>query len=90
MINLAQQSNLLETLCLHIINSKSKIVEEHQRQRLIFGICEILLLKNKPNEILTKVPEFFNLAITLVERNCEVRLDEEDDENYQTESDEDD
>ena len=28
--------------------------------------------------------------ITLVERNCDVRLDDEDDENYHTESDEDD
>ena len=73
-IALAQQNNLMNTILEQIFSSQTKIVEEHQRQRIIFGLCELFMLKNKPAECLPHLVNLFKLLMTLVERNCEVRL----------------
>ena len=88
-ITLAQQDNLLNPLCVNIVNCEPKIKEEHQRQRIIFGLCELMLMREKPAEVMPFLPKFFNLMINLVKKNCEVRLDDSCDENYETDSEED-
>jgi hypothetical protein len=44
---------------------------EHERARVILGINSILLLPEKPQEIMEKLPEMFKTVVILVKKNAE-------------------
>jgi hypothetical protein len=47
-VAIAKEKNLLDAMLNNIINSQAKITLEHERQRVILGICEVLVMANKP------------------------------------------
>jgi hypothetical protein len=48
-IALAQSANLIEPMLACILHSEAKLKMEHERQRVILGLSELLTLNNKPN-----------------------------------------
>ena len=68
------------------INCEPLLKEEHERQRVILGLCSLLGMKDRPQEVFNHLPQIFNTIITLVKKNAEVRLDSQNDENYITDS----
>lgn len=46
-------------------------------------------MQNMPQELLSYLPKLFNLVISLVKKNCDYRLNDDCDENYETESEDD-
>ena len=71
------------------INCEPLLKEEHERQRVILGLCTFLGMKEKPNEIFHLLPQIFKLLVNLVKKNAELRTDEDHDENYVTDSEDD-
>ena len=47
-------------------------------------------MNEKPNEIFQYLPQIFKLLVNLVKKNADVRIDEDNDENFVTDSDEED
>ncbi len=72
------------------MTSEPKIKMEHERQRYIFGITEFLSIKEKSNDLMGYYPKLFNLVIGLVRKNAEVRVDLSCEDNYETDSEEED
>ena len=82
----AQKDGLLEKMLKSCVSCESLFREEQERQRIILGLCTFLGMKEKPNEIYHILPEIFKLLVNLVKKNAEVRIDENHDENYITDS----
>ncbi len=54
---------------------ESKYELEHERARVILGLNSLLLLPEKPVEIMTKIPDIFRVLLKLVKKNAEERLE---------------
>lgn len=70
-LTLAHKDKLLETFLKELIGYHNKYEMEHERARVILGLNSLLLLPEKPNEILEKMPELFKTAIALVKKNAD-------------------
>lgn len=73
----AHKHNMLPALLREVTLYESKYEHEHERARVILGLNALLLLPEKPQEILTKVPDLFRMALKLVRKNADERLDYE-------------
>ena len=71
----AHKQNMLPALLKEITVYESKYEQEHERARVILGINSLLLLPEKPAEILAKVPELFRANLKLVRKNADERLE---------------
>lgn len=74
---LAQSNNLLSPMILCILASQPKIKYEHERQRVILGISELLSSSHKHQQIIQYYPKLVNLVIGLVKKNCDYRLNDD-------------
>jgi hypothetical protein len=72
---LAHKDKILETFLKEMVGYYNKYEMEHERARVILGINSLLLLPEKPQEIMGKMPELFKTAIFLVKKNAEERCD---------------
>ena len=71
----AHKQNMLPALLKEITVYESKYEQEHERARVILGINSLLLLPEKPADILAKVPELFRANLKLVRKNADERLE---------------
>jgi hypothetical protein len=74
-LTLAHKDKILETFLKELVGYYNKYEMEHERARVILGINSLLLLPQKPQEIMGKMPELFKTAIFLVKKNAEERCD---------------
>ena len=73
-LNLAHRDNILSVYLKQLVSYHSKYEMEHERARVILGINSILLLPEKPQEIMEKLPEMFKTVVILVKKNAEQRV----------------
>ena len=70
-LTIAHKQNMLPTLLKEITIYESKYEQEHERARIILGINSLLLLPEKPAEILAKIPDLFKTNLKLVKKNAD-------------------
>ncbi len=70
-LTLAHRDGLLPTFLKELVSYHAKYEMEHERARVILGLNSLLLLPEKPQEIMEKIPEIFKTAIVLVKKNAE-------------------
>lgn len=86
-LNLAHKDNILSIFLRELISYHNKYEMEHERARVILGLCSLLSLPEKPQEIMEKMPDLFKTAIALVKKNAEERIDEDLDHGKENSSD---
>ena len=75
-LSLAHRDGLLATFLKELVGYHTKFEMEHERARLLLGINTLLLLPQKPQEVMETMPELFKTAILLVKKNAEERVED--------------